>query len=101
MVGLPLAACAYDSIVGPVNLDWGTGLVVAGVGATSMLRSERAFSICGLNTTGCVEVAWMTATMASMESMSDSRCSSWSARTLHDVADNGNVEGGLRLVTSW
>ena len=67
--------------------------MVAGVGATSVLRSERAFSVCGLNMTGCVEVAWMTATVASMESMSDSRCSSWSAGMSHDVADSGNVEG--------
>ena len=68
--------------------------MVAGVGVTSVLRSERAFSVCGLNTTGCVEVAWMTMTVVSMESTSNSRCSSWSAGTLHDVADDGNVESG-------
>ena len=88
-----MATCAYDSVIGPMNLDWGTGLVVAGVGATSVLRSERAFSVCGLNMTSCVEAAWMTTTVVSMESTSNSRCSSWSAGMSHDVADIGNVEG--------
>ena len=52
-----MVACAYDGLVGCPSLGWGAEQVevpsvIAGAGATILLRSSRAFCVCGLRTTG-------------------------------------------------